>query len=166
MFSTGIYVTWNTERDLTAKNCISGWMVIFAANLTLFHALTAWIYIQREEFNKFTIFCRIFCWLVEIYYWLLQNQCSGSRRSHISRFILVNFKCGEMSSLWPAVSYTDNSNRRLRIHGLHSLRINTSDVKNQHKTQFLAVRFLSIFHVRYMLIGVVVLHEADKKYMH
>ncbi len=90
-------MTWNIERDLTAKNWILGWMVIFAANLTLFQALTAWICIQREEFGNFTIFCRIFCWLVEIYYWLLQNQCSESIWSHIYRFILVYFKCEEIT---------------------------------------------------------------------
>ncbi len=44
-----------------------------------------------------------------------------------------------------------NSNLRLQIYFLHSLRINTSDVKNQPKIQFLAVRSLSIFHVTYFL---------------
>ncbi len=42
-----------------------------------------------------------------------------------------------------------NSNLRLRIYGLHLLRVNTSDVKNQPKIHFLAVLSLSIFHVTY-----------------
>ncbi len=53
--------TWNIERYLNATNCILRSSVISVANLTLFHALTAWICIQREEFYNFTIFCRIFC---------------------------------------------------------------------------------------------------------
>ncbi len=89
-------------------------MVIFAANLTLFRALTAWICIQREEFDNFTIFYRIFgC---EIYYWLLQNQCFGSRWSHIYRFILVNFKCGEITiNLRPWSSWTANSDKKPNV---------------------------------------------------
>ncbi len=72
----------------------------FSTNLTLYRTLTAWIYIQREEFGNLTIFCRILCRLVEIYYWLLQNQCSRNRYSHIYRFILVNFKYGEITINW------------------------------------------------------------------
>ncbi len=34
-------------------------MVIFAANLTLLLALTAWICIQKEEFGNFTIDSRL-----------------------------------------------------------------------------------------------------------
>ncbi len=147
-------MTWNIERDLTAKNCILRWMVIFAANLTLFHALTTWICIQREEFGNFTIFCRIFCWLVEIYYWLLQNQCSGIRWYHINRFILVNFKRGEITinrfefTVAYSILYRNIiPNLRLRIYGLDSLWINTSDAKNRPKIQFLAGRSLTTFHV-------------------
>ncbi len=77
--STLEYVMWDIGRDLNATNCVLGWLIIFAANLTLFHTLTAWICIRREEFCNFTIFCPILCWLVEIYYWHSRSQCSGSQ---------------------------------------------------------------------------------------
>ncbi len=52
--------------------------------------------IGREEYGNFIIFCKVFCCPVEIYYWLLQRQCSRNRWSHIYRLILINFKCKDI----------------------------------------------------------------------
>ncbi len=138
---------------------------LFAANLTLFHTLAAWICIQRE-FGNFTIFCWIFCRLVEIYYWLLQNQCSGSRSigcfwliSDVGKSPSIN-----LSSLWPAdLVQKHNSNLTLQNHGVHSLQTNTSEVKNQPKIQFLALRSLSIFHVTYVPTSITVHFDGPSR---